>query len=601
VNSLQAEKIDRRAIQEGGVRLRLSKSHLGFALAPEAFGDVEGDLRHRRDTAWGLLLGSTGIGKAGDRFVTVHESVPLYSAADDQPGASLVERVLAVEDLVLGWSLSQQLPVRPVGFYIVCARQHQVRIERELHRLKKYGRDDVPVVLCIRPHGAADSGPVVIADDGGQAAALAVPFAFSNVAEEAVSRQPAGAENGIEHTNGDTVHPRTMPPPAGAIEAPPRAMRAAETRLQKPRSLSWLSIVLALITLVLIVAVVRLSQNAGFFTAPRPQTQTAPTSALDLQIGRKGGDLEITWSRSAAIVQSAQRGFLYIADGTQRTQVFLEEGHLKTGRVLYVPHSSDLEVRLEVVTPDDRIVRESLKVIVATGASPAAGNAALQPATATSERPSREAATRAPAAAGDPKQSAAVASQQASSDSEPEDQPRKVFLAPPDRRSSQPAGTARIEPVPDAAIPVSLNAGPALPQPQISRPAPPVAPPPVVEQPRTSSEAAQADTAAARPAVTAATYEPPVPLRKPALMIPPFVRNMMRGDVSVPVTVAIDENGKVTQARVTEQGASAASYLSRLAKSTAERWQFKPALRNGKATQSEFTIVFRIAHNTAGR
>jgi TonB family protein len=84
-------------------------------------------------------------------------------------------------------------------------------------------------------------------------------------------------------------------------------------------------------------------------------------------------------------------------------------------------------------------------------------------------------------------------------------------------------------------------------------------------------------------------------------MIPPFVRNMMRGDVSVPVTVAIDENGKVTQARVTEQGASAASYLSRLAKSTAERWQFKPALRNGKATQSEFTIVFRIAHNTAGR
>jgi TonB family protein len=583
VSLLRAEKAEP---QNGAMRLKLGGFHLDFALAPGAMDDIRDDLRHRRDTAWGLLLGSIGAGKSAGQFVTVHESVPLYSPVDEKLGASLGERVKCVEDLVLGWSLSQQLPVRPVGFYVVCSREEQAEVECELPALKRYGRDQSPFVLCIRPAGAVEAAPVVVADaNHGEVAELAVPLDFSPVVEDPVKPEPTGPPPAISsRTQPSRVPPVPVAPRAAASQAAPVASPAAAIAA-KAKSVSWLSIALALTTVFLVVVVLRLSQTAGLFSPTPPPAATATPDRLDLQIGRKGGDLEITWNRNTPVVQSAQRGFLYIMDGKQRTQVFLEEGHLKTGRVLYVPQASDLEVRLEVVTPEDRIVRESLKVIVAGGGStvptgpPTTRAAARDYSSRDAAEPSREAAEAADSAAVD----------------SASDQPRRVFVAPPDRRSTQPVGTARIEPIPDAAVPVALSAGPTMPQTPITRPAPPVSAPAPVEQAQTAIELSRSNPPASQTGASSLpTYEAPVPLRKPTVWVPPFVRSMMRAEVAVPVTVMIDANGKVTEARVARQSSSVGSYLSSIARRAAEQWKFKPALRSGKPVATEFTLLFRF-------
>jgi outer membrane biosynthesis protein TonB len=88
-----------------------------------------------------------------------------------------------------------------------------------------------------------------------------------------------------------------------------------------------------------------------------------------------------------------------------------------------------------------------------------------------------------------------------------------------------------------------------------------------------------------------------VPLRKVPVQIPPTVRGMLRGAISVPVTVGIDETGKVTAARVPQQRSSLATYLATIAKNSAEQWRFKPAVQNGRPVASDYTLVFRF---TAG-
>jgi TonB family protein len=90
-------------------------------------------------------------------------------------------------------------------------------------------------------------------------------------------------------------------------------------------------------------------------------------------------------------------------------------------------------------------------------------------------------------------------------------------------------------------------------------------------------------------------FEPPAPTRQVAVQIPTSVRAAVRGDLSVPVTVMVDEKGKVTSARTSVQGSSLTTYLAAAAKSAAEQWRFRPAARNGTPVAAEYTIIFKFA------
>ena len=582
MSSPQTARVEAQRTTAAALRWTLSGRPLDFALAPGALTDIKNDLRHRRETSWGLLLGSAGGGKDGGRFVTVHESVPLYSGANSEHKASLVERILTVEDLVMGWCLSQQLPVRPVGFYVVASRADQPRLERELPELERYGRDQVPLVLCIRPASDRDATPALIARNGdGGTAELRVPLDFS-----AEWRQPAVLPPPVAGPSAPPAIPEAEPAVAGATGETPRESnpapraREASSVYGRFRAPAWIALIAAVVAAG--AGAWWLSQRLDLFnrTARVTTPPAVPAPALNLQIGRKGGDLEITWSRTAPVLQSAQRGFLYIMDGTQRTQVFLEEAHLKTGRVLYVPRANDIEVRLEVVTPDDRIVRESLKVIIGTRerALPAPVPAPVQPGA----QPARE---REPQPAGDGSADTAQVES-----SEPA---RKVFIPPGNRLSSQPAGSARVEALPETGVAVTagLNAA-AMPPQTTARPALP--PPPDAEAAGAEEPASITPSASAQ-----SGYEIAVPVRKVPIQVPPSVRTMLRGEIAIPVNLTIAESGRVTGARAVQQGSSLTTYLANIAKNTAEQWRFRPAARNGRPVASDYTLIFRFSQNSA--
>jgi TonB family protein len=607
MGSPQAGRVDTQTSSAGALRWSVSGVNLDFAFAPGALADIRNDLKHRKETAWGLLLGSAGAGKDGGRFVTVHESVPLGSDSDAAE-TSLLERVTAVEDLVMGWSLSEQLPVPPVGFYVVRSRAAQSSLERELPALAKYGREQPPLVFCIRPASEAGTTPALIAVDplGGGTAELPVGIDFSSEWNELppaapeVLRRPQSVTDDVPQRPTSAARPAPLSPAAQRPGDRRPAIAPGDFTAR-----TWVAIAAAAV--VLVAAGWWLAQRRGVLT-PSPARTAVPSSAghLDMHVVRRGGDLEITWSRTSPVVQAAQRGFLDIVDGGERTQVFLEEAHLKTGRVLYVPRSGQVEVRLEVITPEDRVVRESLKVITASSGAVAPTGVTLPGAEPQQQRSTASPRNAAPQAA-EPNHEAARQrlSPETLTNRPPEaeqsatiEAPRKVFVAPAQRASTQPVGTARIESIPDPSVGVaSLNSAPILPQTglRVPAPAPPAAAPqPAPERPRNDSAPAQT----LPNATPYSPFEPPAPTRQVPVQVPTSVRAAVRGEVSVPVTVMVDEKGKVTSARALAQGSSLMTYLAAAAKTAAEQWRFRPAARNGAPVAAEYTIVFKFAQSS---
>ena len=101
MSSLQPDTLN-ETNPESTLRLRLSACHLDFEVTRSALASLSDDLQQRRNTAWGLLMGSMSVGQKNIGLVSVVESMPLYSAADERPKHSLADGSLGSEDLVLG-------------------------------------------------------------------------------------------------------------------------------------------------------------------------------------------------------------------------------------------------------------------------------------------------------------------------------------------------------------------------------------------------------------------------------------------------------------------------------------------------------------------
>jgi hypothetical protein len=91
--------------------------------------------------------------------------------------------------------------------------------------------------------------------------------------------------------------------------------------------------------------------------------QTPSGSRLDLQVARRGSDLELTWNRKADVVQADAQGTLRINDNGFRSEIHLDADQLRNGRILYVPRSGDVEASLEVRPPVGAAVSDNLRVL----------------------------------------------------------------------------------------------------------------------------------------------------------------------------------------------------------------------------------------------
>jgi hypothetical protein len=90
------------------------------------------------------------------------------------------------------------------------------------------------------------------------------------------------------------------------------------------------------------------------------------------------------------------------------------------------------------------------------------------------------------------------------------------------------------------------------------------------------------------------SYVPPQVLRRVSPHVTQDVRSRILSDVQVDVTVLIDANGKVTDARVTSTKGGLAGFVRNDAIIAARSFQFSPARENGHNIPSEMTVSFQF-------
>lgn len=84
---------------------------------------------------------------------------------------------------------------------------------------------------------------------------------------------------------------------------------------------------------------------------------------LDLRVARAAdGQLSLNWNRDAPEIVSASGAVVTITDGRRLTKLKLDNAQLRLGKLLFVPKSRDVQVRVEVNTGNLHTVSESLRV-----------------------------------------------------------------------------------------------------------------------------------------------------------------------------------------------------------------------------------------------
>jgi outer membrane biosynthesis protein TonB len=125
----------------------------------------------------------------------------------------------------------------------------------------------------------------------------------------------------------------------------------------------------------------------------------------------------------------------------------------------------------------------------------------------------------------------------------------------------------------------------------LAKPKPPAAPILPAPAPLESQQAQSAALAPSVRTVAARTSEPFIGPLIP-LDIPAGVKSKIQSEVRVDVVVAIDEEGKVTGARVTSTKGEKARLLVREALRAAKQSRFRPAREGEKTVQSEMILTF---------
>ncbi len=294
-------------------------------------------------------------------------------------------------------------------------------------------------------------------------------------------------------------------------------------------------------------------------------------SKIELQVARRGNDLELTWTRNPALYGSGSHGILRINDNGVRNEILLDAGQLAGGRILYVPRSGDVEVTLAVQTGKGATLTDTLRVLQP-------GFASQTGAPAANQRPQPAASNPAPVGTAQRTVPASVKA------------PPREFVLPPSvgaKSTVGQPGTIRVEPLAVGAtvdgLQTPLTPAPTpVPGPPASAPlSAPVSPP-------------VARTSPPQPAPERTASVPAVPLRQARLSIPRELRQRLSEELAIKVEVSLDPQGRVTDVTAERQPSVAATELAALAVANVRLWQFVPANVGGKPVASKYVVTFHI-------
>lgn len=275
------------------------------------------------------------------------------------------------------------------------------------------------------------------------------------------------------------------------------------------------------------------------WNTPPAASVASDSSALLLQVERKGVDLRVSWNRHAFAIARAIEGALVIRDGDlheQRLHFDLDE--LRHGSILYTPANPTVQFRLEVT--DQENVKTSETVLALTAARPDGGGDTVSQASISNPV----------AAAKTPRGQAPPASVASGHDF---GEPVRLALVKPPGASGVSEGSTR---------------EPEVPQPRLT--------------PQSEPAASAADS-----------YSPPQPMHEVQPNVPANASAEVTSLVEVEIRVHIDDKGAVVSAEPLPGKTPVSRLLVDAARSAALRWRFEPAWRGSRPVASELILKFQ--------
>jgi len=312
-----------------------------------------------------------------------------------------------------------------------------------------------------------------------------------------------------------------------------------------------------------------------------------PATPPSLNVAFTGNRLRLSWDPQ--ISTRADRAALWITDGPETVRLELDSKQLSDGSLVYWPNHSDVEFRLETLSPGVH----STESVRAIGRPPQAVGVPQAPPTVAMESPTPVLA--APAT--------------------PRRNRTRHPVSSPDRPRPKPTGTAsrqmpvafeksRADRAPATAATIALPEAPTI--------QPAAAPPPasgkellkLVDSPRKPEVADLPFRVSLEPVPASrrsfptlkrsvrADYVPPAVLRNPGLVNPPH-RSIAR-EVNIDVKVYVNPSGKVDYSEVLSSVEESNRDLAALAVFSARRWEFVPARTRDGAVAGEMIIHYRF-------
>jgi hypothetical protein len=330
----QAAKLAFSPAERGSFRWELPAGRLVVDLTPQVLRQLTEDHTARGAMAWGFLIGTIPPPSEAGRRLIIHDCIELDGAPGNfEPHEQLIKH-----------TFREAGAFPAVGIYVRPESSEPRVISELILGVIGYLRTPLATVIVLSP-----------TDNGDISAELNLRIAgesLQNIHKTTTILPPLAQS---------TVEPAPEPV---AVPASPSARRSGQS-----------SMLFAAAALLVGATAALLLWNGQVTPAVDASTRTADAGAsgspsrefgtpdLSLLAARKGRDLEITWNGSAPALNGAGGGSLFVSDGEGRTQIVLEPAHLQSGRVLYVPRTGDIEVRLEVTTADGTVLRESLRVL----------------------------------------------------------------------------------------------------------------------------------------------------------------------------------------------------------------------------------------------
>jgi hypothetical protein len=491
-----------------------------------------------------------------------HASGPSYVLSDADLGR-LEARIAAHED-------PESSSV--VGFYRSHTRGDFAITAEDASLFSRYFPAASHVFLLIKSH-----------DDGPPTGGFLIREGGKVLSDSPYAEFPLPLPDGMANVRGTHVPTVSTAParPTAAPLVPPPARRRTAWMVRRPVWLAAGGVVALAVAL-----------SIGMPRRSPGSVPARPGPSLALNVTDAGNSLRLSWDRQSA--RRAGNAVLWIKDGHEEQRFELDSKQLSEGSVVYWPRNSDVNFRLEMLSPGANAT-ESVRAIGGPGSPPAR---VPQPVVAAVQTPpaARPMDTKRPAvasarkSAGQPgQQRIRTASQhipRAFAAPQPETDSAPVVSAPlPDPPTGKPAVSPPLEHHAELlqriAAAKSLGGG-ADPAVRVSA------------EPASGSllEHLGRNIPLIGKRYRRADYVPPVPLHSPAFPDPP-PRSLAKR-VGIDVKVYVNPAGTVDYAEVLSKLAPTDRDLAALAVFSARRWEFVPARTGNGAVPGTVILHFQF-------